>query len=105
MSRRLSKTEAALDIMGKAHALLENLRERGHRQPPSRSDGRKPTDAEAGDIPTRQAAALTGMVARRRPGGAPPPRRPRPQRRRCRPAVEPVNKLSDPERAHGSWRC
>lgn len=28
MSKRLSTTEAALDIMGKAHALLETLSER-----------------------------------------------------------------------------
>jgi len=53
-------------------------------------------------VSTRQAATLTGLVARPRLGGATPPRRSHPHLHRA--AVEPANKLTDLERRR-SWRC
>ncbi|MCD2100514.1 IS3 family transposase [Rhodococcus rhodochrous] len=62
-NKRLTTTEAALDIMGKAHALLESLSER--------ADGRRQAeqaltavwcDLTAAGVSTRTASALTGVV-------------------------------------------
>src|SRR5664279_1762564 len=58
-------------------ALGRDLRERGHRQPAVQALMAAYDELEAADIPTRQTAALTGVSR-----------------------VEPVNKLSDAERAH-----
>jgi putative transposase len=97
MSKRLSVTEAALDIMGKAHALLETLSESGFR----RAAQEAMTDAYlgliAGQVVTRRAAVLTGLVrstaVRRRTAATA-----RTPAVSARPAGDPVNKLTVLER-------
>ena len=61
LNKRLTSTEAALEIMGKAHALLESLSERGARNAARDGvDGHLEYPARNG-ITTRAASALTGM--------------------------------------------
>ncbi len=63
MSKRLDTTEAALDIMGKAHALLESLSERADSDEQAQEALTQAYASLTADgVPTRQAAVLTGLV-------------------------------------------
>ncbi|WP_421921740.1 IS3 family transposase [Mycolicibacterium smegmatis] len=93
-NNRLATTEAALGIMGKAHALLESLSESGgHRHAADQALMDAYNDLRDIQIPTRKAAEVTGMhrstaTRRAKPAPAPADRAPRPV---------PVNKLTESE--------
>jgi len=91
--RRLARTKAALDIMGKAHALGGDLRERGHRAGAQEVLMGAFEDLVAAGTTTRDAATLTGIpratAARRRKRATP----------LMREVVAPANALSEAERA------
>ena len=74
MSKRLAHHRSALDIMRKAHALGDSLRESGFR----RAAQETVTDAYvtliAGQVATRAAAVLTGLVRATPPWRPPHPR-------------------------------
>ncbi|MFI5784066.1 IS3 family transposase [Nocardia sp. NPDC051570] len=62
-NKRLATTETALDIMGKAHALLESLSERGgHRRAAQEALTAAYASLTGAGVSTRHAAALTGLV-------------------------------------------
>ncbi|WP_425305894.1 IS3 family transposase [Agromyces archimandritae] len=96
--QKLATTEMALQIMGKAHALLEQLSESGGHRP----DAETPLmdayrELALAGTPTRDAAALTGVPrasAVRRTG-----RERRPDREPPLPRPAPANKLDCDERA------
>ncbi|MFR9781064.1 IS3 family transposase [Micromonospora sp. MS34] len=95
-NRKIARTEAALDIMGKGtRALGRDLRERGHRHQADQALTDAHAQLLAAATSTRSAARLTGIArstAHRRartPDGRAPASRP-----------APVNRLSDAERAH-----
>ncbi|MEP6562888.1 MAG: IS3 family transposase, partial [Nakamurella sp.] len=95
--RRLAKTEAALALVGKAHALLEEFSERGgHRGQAAATLTGCYDDLVSAGIRTRDAAVLLGLSKatqdRRRRTNVPAPADPV-----ARPA--PVNKLTDGEAA------
>nr|WP_163670441.1 IS3 family transposase [Mycolicibacterium alvei] len=97
MSKRLATTEAALDIMGKAHALLESLSESGFRRATQEALTEAYGSLIAAGVPTRHAAALTGTVRstairRRNTATAPTPTV------SAQPVAEPANKLTDLQR-------
>ncbi|UIR39719.1 IS3 family transposase (plasmid) [Rhodococcus sp. DMF-1] len=97
-NKRLTTTEAALDIMGKAHALLESLSERAdfRRQAEQALTVAWTELAEAG-VSTRTASTLTGVVrstaVRRRTAASAPT-----LDVAHGPATEPANKLTALER-------
>ncbi|MEV7099469.1 IS3 family transposase [Amycolatopsis sp. NPDC051045] len=98
LNKRLNTTEAALDIMGKAHALLENLSERADfRREAQEALNRAYTSMTGDGVPTRKAASLTGLVRstaiRHGKAAAAPTPVGVPQ-----PASDPVNKLTVAER-------
>ncbi|WP_156892050.1 IS3 family transposase [Gulosibacter molinativorax] len=96
--RKLATTETALDIMGKAHALLEQLSESGGPRPEAQ-EALMNTYLELTDagVPTRQAATLTGVSRATAARAIARARRPDPAPAGPRPV--PVNKLSLAERA------
>ena len=85
MSRRLTTTEAALDIMGKAHALLETFPRERIRRAAQEAMTHAYVSLIAAGVSTRRAAVLTAMVRstatrRLRAATAPTPRCRRKQR-------------------------
>ncbi|WP_442971412.1 IS3 family transposase [Rhodococcus sp. EPR-157] len=98
-NKRLNTTEAALDIMGKAHALLESLRERGFGREEQQAMTAAYTDLTGIGISSREGSTLTGLhrstaTRRRTAATAPTPAV------TGQPVREPVNKLSTGERLH-----
>ncbi|NNH76090.1 IS3 family transposase [Nocardia uniformis] len=94
-NKRIATTDAALDIMGKAHALLEDLRERGAGPAATQALMIAYGQLVEATVGTRRAAILTGInrsTAHRRTKTALGQ-----QLRASRPV--PVNKLTDAERA------
>ncbi|MFF0991353.1 IS3 family transposase [Kocuria nitroreducens] len=92
--QRLATTETALDIMGKAHALLESISESGAGGDPAQEALMGAyTELTAAGTTTRAAAELTGIpratATRRRSGPIPA----------VTPAPVPANRLSPAERA------
>ncbi len=98
LARELKRTQTALEITGKVHALLEQLAASGHREQVEAVTGERLAALEE-VTSTKRACELLGVsratvLRRRRPPvlGPPPPRPAR------RPA--PPNKLTEPEREH-----
>ncbi|WP_376741733.1 IS3 family transposase [Amycolatopsis balhimycina] len=98
LSKRLNTTETALDIMGKAHALLEGLSERADfRREAQEALTHAYASMTADGVPTRQAAWLTGLARSTaiRHGKTAAAATPAVM---AHPAPEPVNKLTVSER-------